>query len=96
MSNINLSISTSTDYQILSFTGPDVLTPDDLIGLTLPANINHKIGIVISGRGPVWLYAYLVHLCHPFAWVATHDPRLGYVVVQSHSPIRKAGEILNP
>lgn len=40
-------------------------------------------GLVISGRGPVWLYAYLVHWAHPFAWVATHDPRLGGAVVVS-------------
>lgn len=89
-----LSAGSSDDYQVLSFKGPDILSPADLVGLELPQGLNNKIGIVISGRGPVWLYAYLVHLCHPFPWVATHDPRLGYVVVASHSPKYKPGDVI--
>lgn len=95
MTKIKLSIdSVSDNLQILEFTGPDVLTPADLVGLKLP-NANTKKGIVISGRGPVWLYAYLVHECHVFPFVATNDPRLGgFVVVQSHTPGVKPGDIL--
>jgi len=49
------------------------------------ADIPPGDGVVISGRGPVWLYAALVHHFHPAAWVATFDPRLaGGVVTQRH------------
>jgi CRISPR-associated protein Csx3 len=44
------------------------------------------MGVVLSGRLPVWAYAALVHEFHPAAWVATYDPRLpGAVVVQRHA-----------
>jgi len=96
MSKIKLDFKFTIDgYQILSFQGPEVLSPADLVGLDLPAGLDNKKGIVISGRGPVWLYAYLVHLCHSFLWVATHDPRLGYVVVESHSIEYKPGDVID-
>lgn len=92
--NIKLSVENLGDkLQSLDFTFPDVLTPADLVGLKLP-NLNTKKGIVINGRGPVWLYAYLVHECHHLPFVATNDPRLGFVVVQSHTPGIKPGDIL--
>jgi CRISPR-associated protein Csx3 len=65
----------------------ELLSPERLgeIGLPAEALQRQHLGLILSGRGPVWLYAYLVHLAHPFAWVATHDPRLGgAVVVQRH------------
>jgi CRISPR-associated protein, Csx3 family len=46
---------------------------------------NFSQGIVIEGRGAIWLYGYLVHECHPAAWVGCYDPRLdGAVVVATH------------
>lgn len=63
------------------------------IGRDIPAGD----GVVISGRGPIWLYAALVHHYHPAAWVATFDPRLGGgVVVERHTHDSPAlGEIIN-
>ena len=51
-------------------------------------------GIVISGRGPIWLYAFICHKLHPSKWLAVFDPRLGAVVVQSHTPEVKEGGIV--
>jgi CRISPR-associated protein Csx3 len=52
-------------------------------------------GVIISGRLPVWLFAALAHHYHPAAWVGIYDPRLGGgVVVQSHTPRRKLGEVV--
>jgi CRISPR-associated protein Csx3 len=62
-----------------------VCSPDDLIGLEVP-EVPLDQGVVISGRGQWWLFAFLVHEYHPALWVGTHDPRLGGgVVVQSHT-----------
>lgn len=61
-----------------------------LTGLTPPG-----AGAVISGRMPIWGAAMLCHLFHPASWVATYDPRLGGgVVVQSHVPEVRVGEVL--
>jgi CRISPR-associated protein Csx3 len=52
------------------------------------------MGVILSGRGPLWLYARLIHHYHPARWIAIHDPRLGYIVVQSHCKERLEGEVL--
>ncbi|MDI9635354.1 CRISPR-associated ring nuclease Crn3/Csx3 [Kamptonema cortianum] len=62
-----------------------IITPTDLKGLKLPKGIDFSQGIVIEGKAPIWLYAYLVHECHPAAWVGCYDPRLGAVVVATHT-----------
>lgn len=79
-----------------------VIAPTDLKGLTLPPNIIWSQGVVIEGKAPTWLYAYLVHACHIAAWVATFDPRLGQdvahsgggVVVATHSQQVEVGQVL--
>jgi CRISPR-associated protein Csx3 len=63
-----------------------IITPGDLKGLKLPKNIDYSQGIVIEGKAPIWLYGYLVHECHPTAWVGCYDSRLGAVVVSTHTP----------
>lgn len=52
--------------------------------------------VVITGRAPVWRYAMAVHELHgsPAAVVATFDPRLGAVIVMSHHPAYKPGDII--
>lgn len=52
--------------------------------------------LVIGGRGPVWRYGMAFHMAHGSAAgaVATYDPRLGAVVVASHIPNLKDGDIL--
>jgi CRISPR-associated Csx3 family protein len=64
-----------------------LLLPSDLpdVALPPPLDAHRHLGLMLSGRGPLWLYGHLVHLAHPFAWVAVYDPRLsGGVVVQRH------------
>jgi CRISPR-associated protein Csx3 len=90
-----LELTLKKDYQILKVEFEGVISPDILRSLQLPSGIDPKMGIIISGRGPIWLYAFLVHELHPTAWIATHDPRLGAVIVATHSREVKVGEILN-
>jgi len=63
-----------------------VISPEDIKGLELPDGIQWSRGVVLEGRAPIWLYGYLIHLCHAAAWVGCYDPRLsGAVVVQTHT-----------
>jgi CRISPR-associated protein Csx3 len=67
----------------------DIIKPSGLKEVDLPGDIEDRrnLGLIISGRGPVWLYAHLVHRAHPFAWVAVYDPRLNAgIVVMNHVP----------
>ncbi|WP_024547090.1 CRISPR-associated ring nuclease Crn3/Csx3 [Picosynechococcus sp. NKBG15041c] len=87
----------SWSYQILSIEliAKDRLTnPTDLQYLSIPEHLDTTGGVVISGRAPIWLYSYLVHELHPTAWVACYDPRLGAVVVATHSTQTKIGQVL--
>lgn len=51
--------------------------------------------LIIEGRAPIWRYAMALHAAHGSAAgaIAVYDPKLGYVVVVSHSPSFKEGEI---
>jgi CRISPR-associated protein Csx3 len=74
---------------------PDgILEPQDLKGLALP-EVQWQQGVVIEGKAPIWLYGYLVHECHPASWVACYDPRLGAVVVATHTHALSIGQILS-
>ncbi len=97
---LSLSPGSSTDglsFQVIEIelTRPDRLVfPEDLAQLRLPAGINARLGVVLTGRAPIWLYGWLVHECHFTRWVACYDPRLGAVVVSSHSPEVRVGEVI--
>ena len=51
-------------------------------------------GICLSGRLPVWLFGALVHHFHPRPYVCVFDPRLGGVVVATHSTQASLGDVL--
>ena len=70
-----------------------VTTPEEVFSKKLP-EVHRGRGVILSGRGPIWLFARLVHHYHPAKWVAIDDPRIGYVVVQSHTKERTEGEVL--
>jgi CRISPR-associated protein Csx3 len=79
----------------IQIVSPDgVIEPRNLNGLKLPQNIDWQQGIVIEGRAPIWLYGYLVHACHPALWIACYDPRLGAVVVATHTHEVSVGQVI--
>jgi CRISPR-associated Csx3 family protein len=98
------------DGLILEFRlGGNVLDPAELSQIALPEDLDGQrhLGLMLSGKGPNWLYGHLVHLAHAFAWVAVYDPRLcGGVVVMRHRtdapalgqviPFSEAGEGASP
>jgi CRISPR-associated protein Csx3 len=53
--------------------------------------------VVIEGRAPIWRYGLAFHRLHGSAAAAigVHDPRLGAVVVASHTPERYDGQVLD-
>lgn len=59
-----------------------ICEPADLAELEIP-QLPGDQGIVISGRGPIWLFAAIAHHYHVAQWVGTFDPRLGGAVVVS-------------
>jgi len=74
------------------------LNPEDLKSIKPPDPVKNKLSknlLILSGRGPIWLYGFLIHFYHPVKAVAVFDPRLdGAVVVESHSKEFEIGSII--
>ena len=53
--------------------------------------------VVVEGRAPIWRYGMALHLLHgsPAAAVAFYDPKLGGVVVASHSREWVVGQVVD-
>lgn len=51
--------------------------------------------VVIEGRAPIWRYGMAFHRLHgsPAGAIAVFDPRLGAVVVASHHPNWREGQV---
>ena len=71
------------------------ITPAD----PLPAlpDIPRGAVLVVGGRGPIWRYGMAFHAVHgsPATAIAVFDPRLGAVIVASHSTLYQEGEVLD-
>ena len=94
MNKIEFKIIEKDEYTLLHFDLKDSITPEILLYLS-PPKVNATKGVVLSGRGPIWLYCYLAHYYHPTKFIATYDPRLGgAVIVESYNPNYKIGNIL--
>ncbi len=92
---IKFIIKESEKWNLLHFELDNPLSPKELQLITPPALSGIK-GVILSGRGPIWLYSFLVHYYHPTKFIATYDPKEGgAVVVESHTPEHKAGDILD-
>ena len=52
--------------------------------------------VVVEGRAPIWRYGMALHALHgsPAAAIAFYDPRLGAVVVASHTPGIRPGQVI--
>lgn len=53
--------------------------------------------VVIDGWAPIWRYGMAFHRLHgsPAGAVAVNDPRLGAVVVASHTPGIAEGDVID-
>lgn len=97
MGNLNLQfIQTDQNFQILDFyvDGNLTLDPGKLAGVQLPSGANLDKGLIINGKGPVWLYARLAGLCRDFPWIGTFDPRFGSLIVLSRIPEMPVGTMI--
>ncbi|MEM2570034.1 MAG: CRISPR-associated ring nuclease Crn3/Csx3 [Candidatus Bathyarchaeia archaeon] len=92
-SGIKFNVTERDEYVIIEFELDKPLTPEELRGIKPPSTPIGK-GVVLSGRAPIWLYAYLIHHYHPTTFIAVYDPRIGAIVTESHTPKYRVGDIL--
>jgi len=93
--SVEFEVVEKSEYTIVHFRLSAPIKPEDLpLILSAAPVIDASKGVVLSGRAPVWLHSALAHKYHPSAWIAHYDPRLGAVVIETHTPDRKVGEVL--
>jgi CRISPR-associated protein Csx3 len=92
---INFKMTENEKFSLIEFElEGGAMTPFELAELN-PPTVNPRKGVVLSGRGPIWLYATLAHHYHATLWVGCYDPRVGGVVTQTHSPDYNVGQIVS-
>ena len=71
------------------------ITPDEPLP-PLPV-IPRGALVVIEGKAPIWRYGLAFHRLHgsPAGAIAVFDPRLGAVVVASHHPTWREGQVVD-
>ena len=84
-----------TSHVIYSIAVSSPITPAEPLP-TLP-EIPRGSLVVVEGRAPIWRYGMALHLLHgsPAAAIAFYDPRLGAVVVASHSQEWSEGDVID-
>ncbi len=96
---IRFSVKKSDKVVLLEFELERPLEPKDLKHINPPDAVKNKFAnklVILSGRGPIWLYAYLIEFYHPVKAIATFDPRIGKaIVVSSHSPDYSPGDLID-
>ena len=100
--SIHMQLSEQQIYESLKYqwltiaisSSDKLVVPKDLISLKLPEFINTDIGIIVTGRAPIWLYSYLMRTLPDIVWIASYDPRFGAVVVSTQSQEVHTGQIL--
>lgn len=72
------------------------ISPDSLKNLELPLEkIDLNLGILFSGKIPLWLFAYLCLKCPSVSWISCYQPQLsGGVVINTKKPTPKIGEVI--
>ena len=91
---IGFKVKEKENYTLVHFELEGSIIPE-ILKKVKPPKVDGTKGVVLSGRGPIWFYCYLVHHYHPTKFIATYDPRLGgAVIIESHEQGFKVGEII--
>jgi CRISPR-associated protein Csx3 len=95
---VEFGIRNNEYYCLIHFKIKQELVPNDLQNINPPDPIKNKFshkGVILSGRGPIWFYGFLIHFYHPTKFIAIYDPRLnGAVVIESHTLEYKLGDLV--
>lgn len=81
---LNLIVTTK-NFQILDVKLNRQISPNDLHDIVIP-KVNSAKGVILSGRGPVWLSQYFLSKLIHVPWFAQFDPRFGALITSSKKP----------
>ncbi len=95
---VEFKVKIHKDYALVEFELKRELKPEDLREIKPPDPVKNGFSskiVILSGRGPIWFYGFLVHFYHPTKAIGVFDPRIdGAVVVATHMPELKIGNVI--
>ena len=93
---IRYTTTETPSFVLVHFDLEGAITPDKLKEATNRAPDVAGKPVVLSGRGPIWLYGALIHkYLHVVPWLGVYDPKLGgAIVVASHVANVKEGDMV--
>lgn len=96
MARPNITLTKTETALIVKFDIPGgVTSPEEFAAAVADmSKLAGDVPVLVNGRGPVWGYGMILHEAHPTPAAATFDPRLGYVVVATHSDAYKVGQVI--
>lgn len=91
-----ITVTDKNGVRVIAFEIPGgVTSPEEFAAAVAEMpKVAGELPVLIYGRGPVWGYAMIVHEAHPTPAVATFDPRMGYIVVATHSAQFALGSVI--
>jgi len=93
--SVEFEVQEREHFTVVHFRLSAPIDPKDLsLILSAAPVVSGNKGVIISGRGPVWLHSALAHKYHPCLWVAHYDPRVGAIVVESHTANVNIGDVI--
>ncbi len=88
----------SNEVVMIHFILKRELEPEDLKKISPPDPLKNNFSdktIILSGRGPIWLYGFLIHYYHPVKAISIFDPRYNAaIIIESHFKKYKIGDII--
>ncbi|MBA4848976.1 CRISPR-associated ring nuclease Crn3/Csx3 [Emticicia sp. BO119] len=94
---IQYKITQTDKWNFVEFELAKNIEPADLKKMIMPdIKKFYNKGVIISGRGPIWLYGVLIHHFHPTRFIATFEPRLNAgVVIETHETEFHIGDLID-
>jgi CRISPR-associated protein Csx3 len=69
------------EYTFVEYTIREGIIDVDELESIVPPEVDFRKGVVVSGKGPIWLSATIIMAYHVTPWVASFAPQLGGAVV---------------
>lgn len=95
---VDFKLKLSEKVAIIEFELKKNLEPEDLKKIKLIDPVKEKFSsklVILSGRAPIWFYAYLIHFYHPVKGIAVYDPRYDKAIVtESHTKDFSVGDLI--
>jgi len=95
---VSFNVKVVDEYAVVEFELKRELSPEDLRNINPPDPVKNGFSskiVILSGRGPIWFYGFLIHFYHPTKAIGIFDPRLdGAVIIESHFKDLKIGDVI--